>query len=176
MNVDRAAPDDAAEIRALLAACGLPYADLIPSHLEHFFVARDGTQLVGVVGLELLGDAALLRSLAVCPGCHGQGLGSRLVAKAEVYAQSQGVATLYLLTTTADSYFARRHYQPAERYAVPASIAGTTEFASVCPSAAVCMLKHLAKPSSEEPDASLAGRPPSTAAASARKACPCPER
>lgn len=59
----------------------------------------------GVVGLEVYGKVALLRSLAVSATSRGNGYGKDLVARAERYAQSLGVTEIYLLTTTAATFF-----------------------------------------------------------------------
>lgn len=130
-------------MKELLAACQLPYSDLTPSHLEHFMAAWDGPQMAGVVGLELLGDVALLRSLAVPAEYRGRWIGSQLTRRAEAYARSQGVQVLYLLTLTAEGFFARRGYRVVGRDTAPAAIQETTEFRSLCPDSAVCMVKHL---------------------------------
>jgi amino-acid N-acetyltransferase len=58
-----ASPGDLPSVRELLARCDLPAEDLRPSHLDHFVLCRDGGRLVGTVGLEPLGEVALLRSL-----------------------------------------------------------------------------------------------------------------
>jgi GNAT superfamily N-acetyltransferase len=92
----------------LLGESGLPAADLTPRHLEHFFVRRMGGRIVGVVGLEPAGGAALLRSLAVDSRRRGNGLGRMLVQHAEGHARELGAETLYLLTTTAERFFAAR--------------------------------------------------------------------
>jgi len=105
--------------------------------------AWDGPQMAGVVGLELLGDVALLRSLAVPAEYRGRWIGSQLTCKAEAYARSQGVEVLYLLTLTAEVFFARRGYRVVGRDTAPAAIQETTEFRSLCPDSAVCMVKHL---------------------------------
>lgn len=134
---------DEAAIKALLAACGLPCEDLTPIHLEHFWVLRDGPELAGVVGLEMYGDVGLLRSLAVAETNRGIGIAAQLTDKAEADARAQGVRALYLLTTTAADYFARRGYKRADRDAAPAALKNTAEFRSLCPDSAVCMVKEL---------------------------------
>jgi amino-acid N-acetyltransferase len=54
---------------------------------------------VGLVGLELHGRDALLRSLVVDPNSRTNGIGSQLVEHAENYARARGVDSIYLLTT-----------------------------------------------------------------------------
>jgi amino-acid N-acetyltransferase len=143
MKIEPARPGDEAQIKALLAGCGLPFEDLTPAHLEHFWVQRDGPRLAGVVGLEVLGSFGLLRSLAVPIGYRGRGLGSQLTGKAENYGRAQGIEAFYLLTTSVLDFFARRGYRRIDREAAPAALQETAEFRSLCPDSAVCMVKYL---------------------------------
>jgi amino-acid N-acetyltransferase len=128
---------------ALLQAEGLPTSDLMEGHLEHFFFTGSGGALSAVVGLELYGEDALLRSLVVSAAARTQGLGSALVHHAEVYAAAQRVRSLYLLTTTAESYFTHRGYQRIDRAQAPPAIQSTREFASLCPANSAFMIKRL---------------------------------
>jgi amino-acid N-acetyltransferase len=142
-------------VKQLLSEANLPTADITARHLTHFFGCRQGSNLVGVVGLELCGDVALLRSLAVAPGRRGSGLGSRLVAHAERHGMEQGVKTLYLLTTTAESFFRRLGYSPIPREKAPTAIKATKEFSGICPVSSAFMVKHLSsldRPESEPPE------------------------
>jgi len=138
-----AAPTDAAAIGALLRAADLPAEDFA-GHLAHFLVARRGGAVVGAVGLELHGRDALLRSLVVAPAERGAGLGGRLVDRLAAAARRRGARRFYLLTTTAEAFFAHRGFRRIERDAVPAAIAATQEFHSLCPVSAVCMTRPVA--------------------------------
>jgi amino-acid N-acetyltransferase len=128
---------------ALLNANGLPWSDLTESHLEHFRFSGATDALTGLVGLEIHGCDALLRSLAVVPGAQYAGLGSRLLREAERYAFEKGVHSLYLLTTTAQGFFLHRGYRAASREACPAGIRSTTEFATLCPASSAFLMKVL---------------------------------
>jgi amino-acid N-acetyltransferase len=139
-----AQPADLPAIRALLAASGLPGEDLTPVHLDSFWIRRDAGGLAGVVGLEPRGRAALLRSLAVRPDTRGHGFGADLLAHAESQAATLGVDALYLLTTTADRFFAAHGYAVTPRENAPPEIQATAEFAELCPSNSVCMTKRVA--------------------------------
>lgn len=131
-----------AEVRALLAGAGLPVADLDTAPLALTGIRRDGI-LVAVVGVERHGSDGLLRSLAVAPEARGQGLAGLLVDAAEHWAAAQGIATLHLLTQTAEAFFARRGYLRLARERAPPPIAATAQFAGLCPGAAVFMAKAL---------------------------------
>jgi len=105
---------------------------------------KQDTALVGVVGVERFGDSGLLRSLAVAPAYRGRDLGGNLVAVLESSARQSGVSDLYLLTLTAQEFFAKRGYHAIARKDVPPTIQASAEFMSLCPASAVCMRKQLA--------------------------------
>ena len=137
-----AAQSDAPAVRQLLSDCGLPSED-VHQHLEHFIVAKDGQQLAGVIGLQLLGRVALLRSLAVASRYRNQGAGKELYMRLAAYARVRGVAKFYLLTLTARQFFLRLGFEDADRAAVPGEIGATAEFRDLCPSTAVCLAKEI---------------------------------
>lgn len=141
MNITRKPPE--IDVKTLLVSAQLPTIDITPEHMEHFFGAWAGLSLVGVVGVELLGSVALLRSLAIVTAKRCSGLGAELLAQVEQYATEKGVRSLFLLTTTAESYFKKRGYAPLLREAAPEAIRNTTEFTSICPANSVLMVKHI---------------------------------
>lgn len=95
------------------------------------------------MGLEVLGPFGLLRSLAVDPAHRGTGLGRRLCEHITAHARLQGIDTLYLLTTTAEGFFRKHGFHVADRAGVPEAVLATEEFRHLCPSTAVCMVRHL---------------------------------
>jgi amino-acid N-acetyltransferase len=138
-----AVSDDAPAIAALLRDAKLPHEEF-GDHLANFLVARCGDEVVGAVGFELHGRDALLRSLVVAPAHRGTRLGGELVDRLAAEARRRGVKQFYLLTTTAEAFFARRGFRKIARQAVPAAIVGTKEFNSLCPSSAICMTRAVA--------------------------------
>ena len=135
-------PDESA-VKQLLSESGLPIEDITAQHLQDFFGCGSGLELDGLVGLELYGEVALLRSLAVASSRRGSGVGSGLVAHAERHARDQGVQSLYLLTTTAEKFFLRRGYARIPRDEAPAAIKGTKEFSGICTTSSAFMVKYL---------------------------------
>lgn len=127
----------------LLEAAALPSSDLSDAHMEHFYFCGSPSQPVGMVGFELCGPDALLRSLVVMPEHRSLGIGARLVAHAEREAYAQGVTAIYLLTTTAEAFFLRRGYVAAQRELAPALIRATKEFSSICPASSAFLMKRL---------------------------------
>ena len=134
------------QIRRLVAEANLPGDDLETLDLSNFLGCGTREQPDGVVGLELQGTVALLRSLAVATAARGAGLGRALVAAAENHAQARGVRSLYLLTTTAAGFFERLGYRHADRASAPEALRQTEEFSSLCPSSASFMVKELPPP------------------------------
>jgi amino-acid N-acetyltransferase len=135
------------QAQQLLAACHLPTDDLlVPVTSRRLFGCQLDGRLAGLVGVEIHGPDALLRSLAVADSARGKALGAGLLAYAEQYAAAHGVQAIYLLTTTAETFFARRGYSLAQRIAAPPAIAATQQFSGLCPAAAAFMLKRLHQP------------------------------
>ena len=133
----------AIKVMNLLAACSLPNADISEKKVQHFFGCGPEGNPQGVVGVELYGDVALLRSLAVEKSVRGKGCGKRLVREVEDHAARSGVKHLYLLTTTAEKFFQSLGYASVDRERVPAPIRSTTEFSSLCSTTATVMTKDL---------------------------------
>jgi len=127
----------------LLQAQGLPASDITDEHLEHFFFVGSVGSPAGLVGLELYGTDALLRSLVVAENARHKGLGATLIDHAEQYAASKGVRSIYLLTTTAQAFFKRLGYERIERSTAPPSIERTREFAGLCPASSAFMSKQI---------------------------------
>jgi len=125
---------------ALLGAAGLPIAG-IPRSLGDFLVAESeaGGQVLGAIGLEPYGTAALLRSAVVDPSERGTGVGHALVRALLVHATARGVRELYLLTTTAEEFFPRFGFERIRREEVPAAVRESPEFRESCPASATVM-------------------------------------
>lgn len=131
MKIAPIAPDT--ELLELLSDSGLPVSDIAEAKALRFYGYRSDGRLTGVVGLEVFGPVALLRSLAVTPASKGAGLGRALVRFIEQEARSMGIDKLFLLTDTADGFFAGLGYRPMPREQAPSVIADTAQFAVLCP-------------------------------------------
>lgn len=143
MTIEAPLPKDETRIRQLLILCGLHQEDITPEHLRHFLVLKEKGQVIGLVGVEALGQFGLLRSLAVDPEYRCRGFASQLIEKAEEYAASLKIEALYLLTMTAEGFFTKRGFQKVERDSAPSPVRGTVELSSLCPASAVVMVKYL---------------------------------
>jgi len=135
---------DLPAIIALLTQCGLPSGDLNAANLSGFELALGpDDRIVGIAGLDVSTDGALLRSLAVVPDWRGKAIGEALVARREAAARLAEVDTIYLLTTTAADYFRRLDYADVPRETVPPAVAAHVQFRSICPASAKCLGKRL---------------------------------
>jgi N-acetylglutamate synthase-like GNAT family acetyltransferase len=56
--------EDESKIRSLLSEANLPNDD-ISEHLQSFIIAEKDHEIIGTIGIEILGEKGLLRSLAV---------------------------------------------------------------------------------------------------------------
>ena len=128
---------------ALLARENLPATDLTDLHLKRYFYTGTPDAPTGMVGLEVYGAVALLRSLVVSADARSAGIGAALVVHAEEHASAHGVQSLYLLTITAEAFFARRGYHRIDRSVAPMAIRSTREFAGLCAASSVFMFKRL---------------------------------
>jgi amino-acid N-acetyltransferase len=141
--IEPARPSDFGAVKQLLTDCGLPSRDLTESHLGHFFVVRSGESITAVVGLEPSETGALLRSLAVRPTARRHGVATALVQHTEAYARSLGADTIFLLTQTAESFFAKLGYEATSRNLAPPGIQKTQQFQSLCSNGSLCMFKDI---------------------------------
>jgi amino-acid N-acetyltransferase len=136
-----AARADWPAIEALLRDAGLGVEDAAV-HLDRFIVGTDGAGLVTVGGFEPCGADALLRSIAVAGRACGHGHGSALHHVLGA-ARDAGHANAYLLTQTAERFFARHGFDPVTRDAAPEPIRQTRQFTSLCPASASLMARSL---------------------------------
>jgi len=134
--------DDLAAVERLLASSQLPL-DGVREALGTFVVAVSGTDLVGVAGLEVCCDNALLRSVAVADDWRSRGLGRALVTRTIADAEARGIHALYLLTTTAERYFPSFGFREIARNDVPEDVRETAEFRGACPASATVMCRIL---------------------------------
>ncbi|MDH4212260.1 MAG: arsenic resistance N-acetyltransferase ArsN2 [candidate division WOR-3 bacterium] len=144
VQIRRAVVDDEARIRELLRESQLPFED-VGKHLGNFLVAEHNNAVVGAVGLEVYGEIALLRSLAVKTSHKNKGIGRKLYDGIIAHARLKGLNRFYLLTTTADQLFRKLGFSDVDRNKLPDEIRMTEEFSKLCPETAVCMAKDIEK-------------------------------
>ncbi|CAG5074591.1 hypothetical protein DYBT9623_05278 [Dyadobacter sp. CECT 9623] len=145
LQIDKAVPADKEVVTSLLKEADLLTEDL-PAGLPDFLLAREEGSPVGVAGMELYEEVALLRSIAVSPDRQGKGIARKLVEQLLAGADKQEVQAVYLITTTADHYFDRYGFAVVNREQVPEAIQQTRQFSGLCPTSAVVMKRDLKHP------------------------------
>lgn len=129
--------------RETISGCGLHTQDLTSEKLRDFLAARKGDHIIGIIGIEILGKNAMIRSLCVTEKHRGQGVAGNLLSSIERYALSRQAKMLYLLTVTSEIFFAERGYEKMDFKDVPEDIRSTDAFSRMCTSDAICMQKRL---------------------------------
>ncbi|MHA2385633.1 MAG: arsenic resistance N-acetyltransferase ArsN2 [Candidatus Thorarchaeota archaeon] len=144
-RIERTSPSELSWILSLLNDVDLP-SEGVKDHISNFLSLRsddDDPNLApwGCVGLEIYGDSALLRSMAISPEHQGKGLGTVLTKAIIEDAQEKGIKTLFLLTDTAEDFFRRFGFRVVEREHVPDDVKTSIEFTKLCLEAPAMMLK-----------------------------------
>lgn len=141
-----ATADDRAEVEALLRGAKLPLDGLDDAFPRGFAVARLDGELAGAAGLEQWSGRGLLRSVVVADAHRGKHLGEALVADRIAWARSlvrgvdtEPVASISLLTTTAAPFFERLGFERLDRAELPAPLAKSTQLQIQQCSSAVAM-------------------------------------
>ncbi|MCP4445600.1 MAG: GNAT family N-acetyltransferase [Myxococcales bacterium] len=117
-------------IIGLLEKLGLGVADIDEEKMSEFFALENEDGVMGCVGLEVFGEDAVLRSLAVAPAGRGIGYGWMLADTAIDMARFRGVKRLYLITAKASDFFAAKHgFRIVDLSTAPESVSGSTTFA-----------------------------------------------
>jgi amino-acid N-acetyltransferase len=135
---------DIESVRRLLDACKLAPNAFDRQFEEGFVIGVDERdRIVGAAGIEVYGDAGLLRSAAVLPELRGAGIGKRLTEDRIVWARARGLRTVYLLTETAAEYWPRFGFARIGRDQAPAAVAASVEWSGGCPAGAIAMALDL---------------------------------
>lgn len=144
MQLRPATADDFAGIVRLLEEVSLPASDLNPAQTSAFLLLCEADQIVACGAVERFdGRAGLVRSIAVTPAHRGKGHATRIMRSLETHARHRGIERLFLLTQTAAGFFSRLRYERSDRALAPEAMRASPQFASLCPSTAVCMRKDL---------------------------------
>jgi N-acetylglutamate synthase-like GNAT family acetyltransferase len=154
-------------IEALLAVNKLP-SEGAQAHLNTYLLAIANGEVVGSAGAEVYGQVALLRSVAVSPGLHKQGIGKLLLNSLLQEARRRDIGRLYLLTVTAPEYFAQFGFKRGKIEDAPQALRASAEFQGACPACAAFMaltLQETSRSNDALPVAVLGAGPVGLAAA-----------
>jgi amino-acid N-acetyltransferase len=130
-------------VRELVMRAGLPVEGLEEQFPAAFVVAQQAGDLVGAAGLERYGAGGLLRSVVVAERCRRTGVGRALVRDRLRAAAASELDRVFLLTTTAATYFEHLGFVAAARSEAPPLLAASVEFARACPDSATCLVYEL---------------------------------
>ena len=135
-----ARPSDMASVRDLLRELDLDFEDVDDDDHTSFLVLQNESGFVGCIAIEVFGEEAVLRSLAVKPSARGVGYGWMLTDSAIAAARFRGVRRLYLITAKASDFFAAKHgFHVVEPSTVGQEVARSTTFASERSAGSVAM-------------------------------------
>ena len=132
---------DEGVIAALLSAAGLQTQN--PPDLAHTFLSFDGAHAVGTVSLDVHGQHAVLRSLAVASTHRRQGRAQALCAFALAHAREVGASDVYAISETAADFFAALGFRALSPELVPAGVRASPGSVR-CGATAICLHRRLA--------------------------------
>lgn len=141
-KIEKALTADLDQVSALLRENGLPTAG-VEALLPNLLVIREGRRIIGCAGLEIYGQAGLLRSVAVSRDRRNKGIGTLLTRAVLDLAREKQIRRLFLLTTTASGFFQKLGFREVEKKAVDSAVKNSLEFSSLCPETAVAMVIFL---------------------------------
>jgi UDP-N-acetylmuramate: L-alanyl-gamma-D-glutamyl-meso-diaminopimelate ligase len=120
---------DMTEIRELLERSGLPSESARDDQYSGFYLLRNERGIAGSVALEVLGEDAILRALAVDPDARGIGYGWMLAEIAISEARRRGVRRIYLVTEFASDFFAAKFgFRVVDRSTISKQVVGNEPF------------------------------------------------
>jgi UDP-N-acetylmuramate: L-alanyl-gamma-D-glutamyl-meso-diaminopimelate ligase len=120
---------DMPAVRDLLGEVGLRLGDAGDDDANWFFVLTNEDGVVGTVAIEIHGDDAILRNLAIKEASRGAGYGWMLADMAVTHARYRGVRRIYLLTESASDFFAAKFgFRVVDRSTVSPRVAASTVF------------------------------------------------
>jgi len=123
---------DLQQIVSFLRANSLPTVGAENCY-PNFVIATDDKGIwYGIAGLELYGQSALLRSVAVDETSRGMGCGKALVDAAISKGRQNGVHNFYLLTENASKYFENLGFATMNRKDVDEAVKASLEFGACC--------------------------------------------
>ena len=143
VEVRNASQGDLGSVLALLGRSGLPTQGVTAEAMDEFMIAESQGKLIGVAGLEVYRDSALLRSAAVEETWRGTGVGRVLIDRALDRSRELGIHDVFLLTTSAEHYFPKFGFVCVSGDSVPDSIQQSCEFRGPCPATATVMRKTI---------------------------------
>jgi amino-acid N-acetyltransferase len=132
-------PEDLGELKFFLELNKLPFKDISLNGNIFLLYYDDEDNVIGSAGLEIYGEAGLIRSIAVSSKDRGKKLGTKIVDEMLLLARTKNLRSVFLLTETANEFFLKVGFQDFSRHDVPEAVKNSSEFSLVCPASAKCM-------------------------------------
>lgn len=129
-------------IKDILVKESLPSSDVVLDIINIYLFYED-KDLIGITGLESFKHYGLLRSVVVIDKFKHKGFGRDICELTIEKARDMDIKELYLLTSTAEGFFKTLGFNTTDRAHTPQFIQSTTEFKSLCPDTAACMMKKI---------------------------------
>jgi amino-acid N-acetyltransferase len=143
-SIGPASGGDLDAIKRLLIGSLLPSRDAGGAN-QRFIVASENGRLIGCAGLQAAGHDGLVRSMAVHWTRRNAGLGTRLHERLLFEAVLAGVRTLYVVTSTAEDFFAGHGFKRVAATAVPPELQASDEFTAFVPGGSAVMSRSVAQ-------------------------------
>jgi amino-acid N-acetyltransferase len=141
--IRRALPEEKENVKAILKEANLSTAG-VDEHFSNFMVVeRDGC-VIGTAGLEIYGDVAILRSVAIIPEFRRQGMGDGLVRAMINFADRRNIKQIYLFTQTAREFFKKFGFKTIQRECIDERCRSSGE-AGLSPASATAMALDIRK-------------------------------
>ncbi len=139
-SIGPASGGDLDGIKRLLIGSLLPSRD-VGGDTQRFIVASEAGRLIGCAGLQVAGQDGLVRSMAVHWTRRNAGLGTRLHQRLLFEATLAGVKTLYVVTATAEDFFAGHGFKRIAAKDVPVALQTSEEFTAFVPGGGTVMMR-----------------------------------
>jgi N-acetylglutamate synthase-like GNAT family acetyltransferase len=109
MLIREATEPDRTKLIALIEKVGLSAEGVLTAGSRYWLAEVEGAP-IGVVGLEIGEEAALLRSAAVLPVWRGRAIGTLLLEHACTSVAAAGIKHIYLFSTDAGPYWIKQGF------------------------------------------------------------------
>jgi len=145
MNSVRLGPGDRTQAKALFALMADVFeedlGELSDAYVDRLLGRGDFWVIAAFVGDEVVGG--ITAHTLPMTRTETSGLGRVLYDQIVADAKERGLTRLFLLTTTAAPFFARSGFKSVDRSEAPEAMTKSPQFASLCPSTAICMALSL---------------------------------
>jgi len=105
VEIGFAVTSDATELQSLLFVCGLSSHGLFAPDALYWTARTANGRLIGCSGLEISGQAGLLRSVAVSEDARGLGVAQRIVECVLAESRKRSIRHVYLFSKDSGGFF-----------------------------------------------------------------------